>query len=265
MATPRPGNYAEQAKTYDLTRGASPTVVRAVAKYLGPAEGRPLLDIAGGTGNYARAFAARGFRVTVIDASPDMLAHAARKLRPGRTVAGDAQALPFGDGRFECATMINAIHLLEDRPRALREARRILRGGPLVLTAFTRENRMALFVFDYFGLEEAPAARRIPNAEIEAMLRDAGFDRVEHDAYVYTDTVDGSLNALHTNALHLAGPAYLRNTSFWHALDEETRRKGLDALARDLRSGVLERRVEDSVRTAVPSGHGTAFAAWPSV
>jgi ubiquinone/menaquinone biosynthesis C-methylase UbiE len=228
---PRPGNYAEQAKTYDLTRGASPTVVRAVARYLGPAQGRSLLDI-------AQAFEARGFRVTVLDASPDMLAHAARKLGPGRSVACDAQALPFREGRFDGATMINAIHLLEDPSQALREARRILRGGPLVLTAFTREN-MALFVFDYFDLE-APA-------------------------YFYTDTVDGSLNALHTNALHLAGPAYLRNTSFWHALDEETRRKGLDALARDLRSGVLERKVEDSVRTAVPSGHGTAFAAWPSV
>jgi demethylmenaquinone methyltransferase/2-methoxy-6-polyprenyl-1,4-benzoquinol methylase len=260
---PRPGNYAEQAKTYDLTRGASPTVVRAVARYLGPAQGRSLLDIAGGTGNYAQAFEARGFRVTVLDASPDMLAHAARKLGPGRSVACDAQALPFREGRFDGATMINAIHLLEDPSQALREARRILRGGPLVLTAFTREN-MALFVFDYFDLE-APAARRIPEEEIEAMLRDAGFERVEHEAYVYTDTVDGSLNALHTNALHLAGPAYLRNTSFWHALDEETRRKGLDALARDLRSGVLERKVEDSVRTAVPSGHGTAFAAWPSV
>src|SRR5712692_7274835 len=181
---PRPGNYAEQAKIYDLTRGASPTVVRAVARYLGPAKGRSLLDIAGGTGNYAQAFEARGFRVTVLDASPDMLAHAARKLGRRRTVAGDAQALPFFDGGFDGATMINAIHLLEDPSRALREVRRILRGGPLVLTAFTRENGLALFVFDYFGLE-APAARRIPEAKIEAMLRDAGFERVEHEAYVY--------------------------------------------------------------------------------
>ena len=86
---------------------------------------------------------------------------------------------------------------------------------------------------------------------------------VEHHTYVYADTVDGSLNALHISALHLAGPAYLRNTSFWYALDEDTRRRGLEALAADLRSGALERRVQASYREAVEAGHGTAFAAWP--
>jgi hypothetical protein len=80
---------------------------------------------------------------------------------------------------------------------------------------------------------------------------------------VYTDTVDGSLNALHTDPLRLAGPAYLRNTSFWHRLDEDTRDAGLRALARDLRSGELKRRVEAGLRQAVQHGHGTAFAAWP--
>ena len=65
---PLPGNYAEQAKTYDRTRGASPTIVRALGRYLGPPDNRVLLDIAGGTGNYAQVFQARGFRVIVLDA-----------------------------------------------------------------------------------------------------------------------------------------------------------------------------------------------------
>src|SRR5437867_24123 len=72
----RPGNYAEQARTYDYTRGASPTVVRAMGRHLGQPVGRTLLDIAGGTGNYGQVFAARGFRVFVLDASMEMLAHA---------------------------------------------------------------------------------------------------------------------------------------------------------------------------------------------
>jgi SAM-dependent methyltransferase len=177
-------------------------------------------------------------------------------------VAGDAALLPIRDGAFDRATIVNAVHLFEDPAAAFREARRVLREGPLVLTAFTKENLAGLFVYEYFGLD-APPTRRPANAEFEAMLISAGFARVEFARYVYTDTVDGSLNALHTNALHLAGPAYLRNTSFWYALDEEARRTGLQALARDLRSGVLERRVQESYRQAVASGHGTVFAAWP--
>ena len=257
----RPGNYAEQARTYDYTRGASPTVARAVAKYLG-SPGGTLLDVAGGTGNYAQVFQARGFRVVVVDASLDMLLHAARKLGQGRAVAGDAERLPIRDGSAERAMIVNAIHLIEGVGGAFREARRVLRDGPLVLTAFTKENLAALFVYEYFGMS-APITPRLPAEEIASLLRAAGFARVEHEPFIYTDTVDGSLNALHTDALRLAGPAYLRNTSFWHRIDEETRRKGLEALARDLRSGVLEGRVRESFKAAAEHGHATVFAAWP--
>jgi SAM-dependent methyltransferase len=258
----RPGNYAQQARTYDYTRGASPTVVRAVAKHLGPADGRSLLDVAGGTGNYAQVFSARGFGVAVVDASLDMLAHAVRKLGPGRCVAGDATGLPFRDGAVDCVVMINAVHLLGELARSFREARRVLRAGPFVITAFTRENLAALFVYEYFGLS-APPTPRPPAAEVEEMLREAEFSTVRSEPYVYTDTVDGSLNALHTNALHLAGPAYLRNTSFWYSLDDQTRTRGLRALAADLRSGRLEERVKAGLELALDHGHGTVFAAWP--
>jgi SAM-dependent methyltransferase len=258
----RPGNYAVQARTYDLTRGASPTVVRALASHLGPAEGRTLLDIAGGTGNYAQVFQARGFVVLVVDASVDMLAHAARKIGEGRTVAGDAELLPFRSASIDAAVMVNAIHLLHDPKAALQEARRVLSDGPLVLTAFTRENLSSLFLFEYFGLPDE-IERRPAVTEVVDLLREAGFSSIRHEPYVYTDTVDGSLNALHISPNHLAGPAYLRNTSFWHRLDEETRRRGLEALARDLRSGVLEARVKTSYSLAAEQGHGTVFAARP--
>jgi SAM-dependent methyltransferase len=258
----RPGNYKVQARTYDLTRGASPTVLRALVKFLGRGEGRLLLDMAGGTGNYAQVLAARGFRVLVVDAEAEMLAHAARKLGSDRAVAGDAERLPFKDRSTDCAVIVNAIHLIVDPPAALREARRVLREGPLVLTSFTRENLASLFVYEYFGLSQ-PITARPPAEDVVGLLKETGFSRIEHEIYVYTDTVDGSLNALHTDPLRLAGPAYLRNTSFWHRLDEEKRDAGLRALARDLRAGVLERRVKESLGLAVVRGHGTVFAAWP--
>jgi len=259
--TRRPGDYDEQARTYDLTRGASPTVVRAVVAHLGLADGRRLVDVAGGTGNYAQVFAVRGFRVIMLDAHVAMAEHAARKLDPGHTAVGDGVALPFPDGAFDCATIIHGLHLVAEPARALAEARRVVRAGPLVVVDPMRENVPA-FVHEYFGLRP-PEDARPGTQDVERMLMAAGFGTVVHERIVYTDSVDGSLSALHTSAMHLAGPAYLRNTSFWHGLDEETRRRGLRALARDLRSGALDRRVEQHFRLAVERGHETVFAALP--
>jgi SAM-dependent methyltransferase len=259
----RPGQYANQARTYDLTRGASPTVVRLLARTLGPPGDRTLLDIAGGTGNYAQVMRARGFRPVVLDAEPEMVRRSVPKLGRGRQVAADAMALPFDDRSFDAAIMVISLHLIDDQDRALGEARRVLRDGPFALVAFTQENVQALFVGEYFPSARITLEANPPRAELERRLGKAGFSNVESETFVYLDTADGSLAALHTDAFHLAGPAYLRNNSFFHRISEEERREGLARLEADLRAGVLERKVKASFQKAVVAGHGTVFAAWP--
>lgn len=256
----RPGNYPEQAATYDQTRSASRWIVEAVAAHLGAGAGRSLADVAGGTGNYARAFADRGFRVTIVDAEPAMLARSVEKLGPGHGVVGDAAALPLRDGAVDAAVLISAIHLFADAAGALREVRRVIRDGPFVLMAFTLENLRPLFVYDYFG-GRWPDEIRTSRADLEGLVRDAGFAEVTVRHLVFRDATDGSLAALHTDPRGLADPARLRNTSFWHRIDQATRREGLDALERDLRSGALDRRVQESLRLAEAHGHGSVFVA----
>lgn len=263
VTSERPGNYAEQARTYDRTRTASPTVVRLLAKHLGEGAGRRLADLAGGTGNYAQVLAARGFDVLVVDAQPAMLARSVAKVGRGRQVAGDVEHLPLADTSVDCAVLVSALHLVAHPTAALREIRRVVWRGPLVLQVFTRENMEPLFVFDYFPGTEALAGEHATEAQIQGWLGAAGFARVVSERYVYLDVADGSLPALHTDALRLAGPAYLRNNSWFQRLDDGARRQGLDRLAEDLRSGVLEQRVRSSFDIAVRTGHGTVFAAWP--
>jgi SAM-dependent methyltransferase len=259
----RPGNYPTQALTYDRTRGVSPTLIRLLGKHLGDGEGRSALDIAGGTGNYSMFTAARGFRPIVVDLEPAMLGVAREKLEEGRVVVGDAARLPFQDGGVDVAMLISALHLMADKPAALAEARRVIREGPFILQVFTKENMIPLFVFEYFPGSDAPPDMHQTAEELEDMLRTAGFSTVEREPFVYADTADGTLAALHTDALALGGPAYLRNTSYWHRLDEETRRAGMERLGADLRSGHLEERIKESLRLAARHGHGTVFAAWP--
>ena len=261
--TDQPGNYAEQARTYDLTRGASPTVLRAMSSFLGPAEARRLLDIAGGTGNYTAALQSRGFDVVVTDLQPAMLSRSVPKVGPGRQVVADARALPFRDHSFDCATIVTAIHLIRPADRALEEARRILRDGPLVLVAFTRENVGPLFIREYFPTADIPFDENPPREQLLSSMRAAGFRRVEWEKFVYTDSVDGTLISLHTDPMRLAGRAYLRNTSFFQRVPESARAEGLARLGQDLRSGVLEQRVKEAYRRALEEGHGAVFACWP--
>jgi SAM-dependent methyltransferase len=67
-------DYSCQGERYDESRAASPSVVRALREALDGAPGRRLIDIGGGTGNYALALRAQGWEPIVVDRSPEMLA-----------------------------------------------------------------------------------------------------------------------------------------------------------------------------------------------
>jgi ubiquinone/menaquinone biosynthesis C-methylase UbiE len=45
---------------------------------------------------------------------------------------GSADELPFPDGTFDCATIANAIHIMPDKEKFLREVHRVLRPGGLL-------------------------------------------------------------------------------------------------------------------------------------
>ncbi|MFL5797932.1 MAG: class I SAM-dependent methyltransferase [Actinomycetota bacterium] len=256
----RPGNYAEQARTYDLTRRASPTILAAVREALGEGRGRTLVDVAGGTGNYAVELARAGFRPVVADAELAMVSHAAAKLPAGSCVAADAAALPFRDATFDCAMLSSALHLFVEKAVALREIRRVIRDGPLVLQVFTRENLVPLFTHEYFDHPVHDEVRETEAEHVE-LLNAAGFDRVDVRRLAYRGLEDGSLSALHTDPVLIADEAHLRNTSYWQRMDESSRREGQEKLRADLRSGELAKKVERGLRLAREWGHVTILVA----
>jgi SAM-dependent methyltransferase len=192
-----------------------------------------------------------------------MLARSVPKIGPSRQVVGDALRLPVLSAGIDAAISVAALHQFPDPRIALREARRVIRNGPFVLQAFTAESLIPSFVFEYFPSSDAPEALHPPEDEVAAMLERAGFGRLERERFVYEDLADGTVHALQNDAEAVADPCRLRNTSFFKRLDPETQRAGLESLRRDLRSGELERRVEEGLRLARIHGQGTVFAAWP--
>ena len=94
-----------------------------------------LADLGCGPGHDGAQFARAGHRVTGIDRSAGMLAHAARAL-PGRVARGDLRRLPLAsqsiDGIWCSASLLHVPH--DQTTAALGEMRRILRpGGCLAL------------------------------------------------------------------------------------------------------------------------------------
>src|SRR6266542_5369379 len=117
-------DYDDWAKTYDDTRGVSPSVLRSLLAALGPAAGRSLLDIGGGTGNFAKVLAEEGFRVGLCDYSSAMARRAFAKLNGAPVFVADAPHLPLTDASFDCAISVNVLGHVEDWPAMLAEARR---------------------------------------------------------------------------------------------------------------------------------------------
>jgi demethylmenaquinone methyltransferase/2-methoxy-6-polyprenyl-1,4-benzoquinol methylase len=206
-------DYTNQARTYDETRAASPSVLGPLREALEGAPGRRLADVGGGTGNYARALREAGWDPVVIDREPAMLARAAAKGL--ETIEADAQRLPLGDASVDAVMLVSMLHHVEQPAAAIAEAQRILRpGGRLALMVFTREDTAASWLNDYFpSTQEWMLASHSPLDELMALL--PGARRIE---VRFRDLEDGSLAALSAYPEKIVEPEWHRQTSYFERL-----------------------------------------------
>lgn len=99
-----------------------------------PRPGERALDVGSGTGHYALELARMGLQVTGLDSSEAMLAVARSKSSRVIWQRGEADALPFEDGRFDLVLCVTAWEFMPQRERALAEMYRVVvPGGRLVI------------------------------------------------------------------------------------------------------------------------------------
>ena len=135
-------NFDSIAAIYDDTRVFDEDCFNAALDFITarfpPSTHKKLFEPGIGTGRIAVRFAERGYVVTGVDISEEMLKRLSEKLRqrpiPSVTFQkADVTHLPFSDDAFDIAVAVHVFHLVRDWQKAMDEVFRVLHpDAPLV-------------------------------------------------------------------------------------------------------------------------------------
>ncbi len=169
--------------------------------------GQKVLDIAGGTGDLAMAFAKlAGNRGQVVhtDINEAMLSEGRRRLADQGvilpTIICDAERLPFPDAYFDVVTVAFGLRNMTHKDVAISEMHRVLRpGGKLLVLEFSRVAPPLTKAYDWYSFNVLPrigqmvagdsrsyrylaeSIRMHPGQEeLKGMLRKGGFGHVDY-------------------------------------------------------------------------------------
>ena len=170
-------------------------------------EGQSVLDIAGGTGDLALAFAPQvgaSGRVVHTDINAAMLSEGRNRLLDAGvalpTLVCDAEKLPFPDASFDLVTVAFGLRNMTHKDVALQEMHRVLKPmGKLLVLEFSKVAKPLEKAYDWYSFKVLPwlgqkiasdadsyrylaeSIRMHPDQEtLKGMMQDAGLDRVEY-------------------------------------------------------------------------------------
>ncbi len=180
--------------------------------------GMSVLDIAGGTGDLALAFAPKvGPTGTVVhtDINAAMLGEGRNRLLDAGlalpTLVCDAEALPFPDAHFDRVTVAFGLRNMTHKDRALSQMHRVLKpGGKLLVLEFSKVAKPLEKVYDWYSFEVLPrlgklvagddasyrylaeSIRMHPDQEsLKTLMQQGGFGHVDYH------NLTGGVVALH--------------------------------------------------------------------
>jgi demethylmenaquinone methyltransferase / 2-methoxy-6-polyprenyl-1,4-benzoquinol methylase len=172
----------------------------------GARTGQRVLDLAGGTGDLAKLFAARVGPTGIVvhtDINGAMLVAGRDKLLDAGlvlpTIQCNAEALPFPARSFDVVSIAFGLRNVTRKDLALAEMRRVLApGGVAVVLEFSRVTASLAPAYDWYSFNVLPKLGKLiakdeasyrylaesirvhpDQATLKQMMQDAGFDNVE--------------------------------------------------------------------------------------
>jgi demethylmenaquinone methyltransferase/2-methoxy-6-polyprenyl-1,4-benzoquinol methylase len=181
-------------------------------------EGARVLDIAGGTGDLALAFAKKvgpTGQVVHTDINEAMLRTGRDRLLDAGvavpTLVCDAEKLPFAEGHFDAVSVAFGLRNMTHKDAALAEMNRVLKpGGKLLVLEFSKVARPLEKVYDWYSFSVLPRLGKLVagddasyrylaesirmhpgQQELKAMMKKGGFGHVDYH------NLTGGVVALH--------------------------------------------------------------------
>ncbi len=181
-------------------------------------EGQQVLDIAGGTGDLAMAFAPKvgtTGRVVHTDINEAMLREGRNRLIDAGvnlpTLVCDAEHLPFGDAHFDVVTVAFGLRNMTHKDNALREMNRVLKpGGKLLVLEFSKVAKPLEKLYDWYSFKVLPKIGKLvanddasyqylaesirmhpSQEELKSLMKNTGFGHVDYH------NLSGGVVALH--------------------------------------------------------------------
>jgi demethylmenaquinone methyltransferase / 2-methoxy-6-polyprenyl-1,4-benzoquinol methylase len=193
---------------------------RFAVSQAGVRPGQVVLDLAGGTGDLALAFAravGEPGHVVLADINARMLSRGRRRLIDAgiagnlSVVQVDAEVLPFAPLTFDCITLSFGLRNVTDKQKALRSMHGVLKpGGKTLILEFSKPADAIKPAYDFYSFTVLPLLGKIvardeasyrylaesirmhPDQEtLLGMMREAGFERCRYH------NLAGGIVALH--------------------------------------------------------------------
>src|SRR3954471_2376129 len=175
--------FSKQAASFeDPTYSfADKRLIGWILAHVRPEPGERVLDVAGGTGHVARAFARTAAQAVVIDITREMLDTGKRQAEASGLgnvlyMLGNAADLPFVDESFDLVTCRFAVHHFEDPARQIGEMARVCRTGGRVaiINLVPWQDELAAEHNRLERLRDPSHTRALPIAELNRLLDAAG-------------------------------------------------------------------------------------------
>jgi ubiquinone/menaquinone biosynthesis C-methylase UbiE len=218
-------SFDQAADFYDQTRplfdATADVGIQALLDAAGL--GARILEVGTGTGRISIPLMERGANLIGCDLSAKMLARQREKYPPACLARSDAVFLPFPSGHFDVVLTVHVMHLIGPWRAALREFKRVLRGGGVLLNVRTYEVvgtsiRSQMRDTWRIWLETQGVDTRHPGAQsvvdVQAELQSLGARRKEVEvvrfstSYTLRSELDRYVNRVFSDTWFVAEPVY---------------------------------------------------------
>ena len=230
--------YNSIGKGYNYSRKPDKRIVQCLINLLDLPLGSVIADIGAGTGNYSNAVAEKGYQVIAIEPSSTMQNQAVDHPNV-RWLSAKAEKIPLPDNYVDSAIIILALHHFSDRLSAIKEIKRIVGNGKIVIFAFEQKKIPSFWLTDYFPYFMRDTKDTFP--EIETIA-----DEIRQITQKVVDIIDFPLPKDINDLFAAAGWArpelYLdanvrKGISSFAKMPMEEQEKGIKQLTEDLNNG----------------------------